>query len=97
MLTAAHPVSVSIVNGYFCANCCDVSKAKKGENPHPSTDPNNVDSKNRDSSRADNSAVLFGGALSETLRADAVSAVDGTQPDDPATAPRTGQTVDVLA
>lgn len=26
-------MSVSIVNGYSCSNCADVSKAKKGQDP----------------------------------------------------------------
>ena len=89
-------MAISIVNGYFCANSCDVAKAKKGEDPHPSTDPGDVDGNDRDSLRADESAVLFGGTLS-ALRSNAVTAVDGPQPADPASARRAGQTVDVLA
>jgi hypothetical protein len=90
-------MAMSIVNGYFCANACDVAKAKKGENPHPSTNPGDVDNKDRNSLRADDPAVLFGGALSAPLSADAVKSLDGTQPADPASARRAGQTVDVLA
>jgi hypothetical protein len=90
-------MAISIVNGYFCASSCDVAKAKKGENPHPSTDPGNVDNKDRKPLRADDPAVLFGGALSAPLSANAVKFVDETQPADPASARRTGQTVDVLA
>ena len=90
-------MAISIVNGYFCASSCDVSKAKKGEDPHPSTDPGNVNGKDRDSSRADGPAVQFGGTLTKTLSADAVQALDGTSPNDPTAAPRTGQTVDLLA
>lgn len=60
-------MSISIVNGYFCANSCDAAKAKKGENPHPSTDPlgsepGRPDAHSR-SARADGPAVTFGGAL----------------------------------
>jgi hypothetical protein len=36
-------MTLSVANGYFCANSCDAAKAKKGEDPHPSTDPGNVD------------------------------------------------------
>jgi hypothetical protein len=90
-------MAISIVNGYFCASCCDVAKAKKGESPHPSTDPGNIDDKDRKALRTDDPAVLFGGALSASLSADAVKSVDGTQPADPASARRTGQAVDVLA
>ena len=94
-------MAISIVNGYFCANSCDAAKAKKGEDPHPSTDPGNVDGSNK-SSRADNPAVVFGGSLSNTLQAQAiqsqaVTATSGAQPDDPAAARRTGLAVDILA
>jgi hypothetical protein len=83
-------MAISIVNGYFCASTCDVAKAKKGENPHPSTEPGNVDDKDREAFRVDDPAVLFGGALS-------AARTDGTQPPTSASARRTGQTVDVLA
>ena len=88
-------MAVSIVNGYFCASCCDVSKAKKGENPHPVTDPGNLDGKDRAFLRPDEPAVQLGGALSG-LGTNAIAAIDGTQQTDPA-AQRTGQAVDVLA
>jgi hypothetical protein len=99
-------MATSIVNGYFCANSCDAAKAKKGEDPHPSTDPGNAGG-SRNSPRADNPAVVFGGSLSKTLQAQAiqsqaiqsqaVAATGGGQADDPAAARRTGLAVDVLA
>jgi hypothetical protein len=94
-------MATSIVNGYFCANSCDAAKAKKGEDPHPSTDPGN-EGGSRNSPRADNPAVVFGGSLSNTLQAQAiqsqaVTATSGGQADDPAGARRTGLAVDVLA
>jgi hypothetical protein len=94
-------MGISIVNGYFCANSCDAAKAKKGEDPHPSTDPGNVGG-TENSSRADNPAVVFGGSLSNTLQAQtiqsqAIAATSGAQPDDAAVARRTGLAVDVLA
>ena len=89
-------MAIAIVNGYFCANSCDAAKAKKGEDPHPSTDQGNVDGSNN-SSRADNPAVVFGGLLSGTLQTYAVGAASGVQPDDPAAARRTGLAVDILA
>jgi hypothetical protein len=90
-------MAVSVVNGYFCANSCDAAKAKKGEDPHPSSDPGNVDGSNN-SSRADNPAVVFGGSLSNTLRSYAVTATSAAHPDDPAAAaPRTGLAIDILA
>jgi hypothetical protein len=80
-------MAIAIVNGYFCANSCDAAKAKKGEDPHPSTDPGSVDGSNN-SPRADNPAVVFGGSLSSTL---------GAQSDDPTAAQRTWLAVDILA
>jgi hypothetical protein len=29
---------VQIVNGYLCMNCCDVDKAREGQDPHQATD-----------------------------------------------------------
>lgn len=29
---------MQIVNGYVCMNCCDVDKARLGQDPHQSTD-----------------------------------------------------------
>jgi len=89
-------MAISIVNGYFCANSCDAAKAKKGEDPHPSTGPGSVDG-NNNSSRADNPAVVFGGSLSNTLQAQAVGAIGSTQPNAPAAAQRTGLAVDITA
>jgi hypothetical protein len=65
-------MAVSVVNGYFCANSCDAAKAKKGQDPHPSTDPGSVDGNDRSSPRADDPAVVFGGSLSSTLQAQAI-------------------------
>jgi hypothetical protein len=89
-------MAISIVNGYFCANSCDASKAKKGEDPHPSTDPGTVDGNDRNSSRAGNPAVVFGGSLSN-LQAYAVGATSSAQADDPTAARRTGLAVEILA
>jgi hypothetical protein len=94
-------MAVSVVNGYFCANSCDAAKAKKGEDPHPSTDPGSVDGNDRSSARADDPAVVFGGSLSSTLRAQAiqtqaVAATGSAQPGDPAATRRTGLAVDIL-
>lgn len=90
-------MAISVVNGYFCANFCDTAKAKKGEDPHPSTDTGGVDGNDRGSARADDPAVVFGGSLSNTLQTYAVGATGATQPDDPTAALRTGSTVDILA
>jgi hypothetical protein len=91
-------MATAIVNGYFCANSCDAAKAKKGQDPHSSTDPGSVNGNDRNSSRADNPAVVFGNSLSNTLQIYAVGATGATQPDDPApSAQRTGLAIDILA
>jgi hypothetical protein len=95
-------MAISVVNGYFCANSCDAAKAKKGEDPHPSTDPGSVNGNDRSSARADDPAVVFGGSLSSALQAQAgqsqaVAAIGSVQPDDQAAARRTGPAVDILA
>ena len=58
-------MTVSVVNGFVCYSSCDVSKAKKGKDPHPSTGAGNVDQDSEPSSpgRADQPAVVFGGSL----------------------------------
>jgi hypothetical protein len=90
-------MAIAIVNGYFCANSCDAAKAKKGQDPHPSTALGSVNGNDRNSSRADNPAVVFGGSLSNTLQTCAVGATGATQPDDPASARRTGFAIDIFA
>jgi len=95
-------MAISVVNGYFCANSCDAAKAKKGEDPHPSSDTGSVDANDRSSVRGDDPAVVFGGSLSSTLQAQAIQsqavvATGSAQPDDPASARRTGLAIDILA
>lgn len=92
-------MAVSIVNGFFCSSSCDVSKAKKGENPHPSTDPGNVDKKDGpwSPSRTDQPAVVFGGTLRGAPGVDSVKAIDGTQAADAAKLWRSKFAVDLLA
>jgi hypothetical protein len=91
-------MATSIVNGYYCASSCDVAKAKKGENPHPSTDTGGVKDQDKDNNplQADGPAVLFGGALS-ALSADAIQPTSDASATDPAAARRAGQAVDILA
>jgi hypothetical protein len=60
-------MAISIVNGFFCANSCDVSKAKKGENPHPSTDPAAADGTSGGGPE-EAPAVRFGGSLGSLSR-----------------------------
>jgi hypothetical protein len=82
-------MAVSIVNGFFCANSCDVSKAKKGEDPHPAIGNAEAD-KTQIAGRAD-PAVVFDGALSSLQAADPALA---KAPANPTTS---GSVVDLLA
>ncbi len=92
-------MAVSIVNGFFCASSCDVRKAKKGQNPHPSTDPGNVEQTGGHSnpSRSDQPAVLWGSSLRDPSSTDRVKAINGAQPPDPAKSLRSQFAIDLLA
>jgi hypothetical protein len=73
--TGALPVSPSvltgasgmeIVNGYICMNCCDVDKARLGQDPHQSSDQSKKQiERYLDKLAAGNfgPAVTFGGSL----------------------------------
>jgi hypothetical protein len=91
-------MTVSVVNGFVCYSSCDVSKAKKGEDPYPSTGSGNVDKENAASSagRADQLAVVFGGSLG-TSAADSVTAVESALPANSTGLSRSKFLVDVLA
>jgi len=52
-------MAVSIVNGFVCTSSCDVAKARKGEDPHPSSPAAGEPQDAIDHGPA----VLFGGAL----------------------------------
>ena len=57
---------MQIVNGYVCMNCCDVDKARLGQDPHQSADQLKKQIEQRldnSSSGAFGPAVTFGGAL----------------------------------
>jgi hypothetical protein len=62
-------MSVSVVNGYLCYSCCDVAKAKRGEDPHPKHGADAISGHNtahggrQDASLFDGPAVTFGGIL----------------------------------
>jgi hypothetical protein len=91
-------MTISVVNGFVCYSSCDVSKAKNGEDPHPSTDSGNVDKESAASSLgwADQPAVVFGGSLSRSA-ADSVKAVASAQPANSTGLSRSKFLVDVLA
>ncbi len=91
-------MAVSVVNGFVCYSSCDVSKAKQGKDPHPSTGAGNLDQDNESSApgRADQPAVVLGGSLGASA-ADSVTAVADTEPANSAELSRSKFLVDVLA
>jgi hypothetical protein len=68
----------SVVNGFLCTCSCDVAKAKRGVDPHPSTtaaqNPAKPETKNGVVTD-DKSAVTFGGSLAATAAATSATAV----------------------
>ena len=91
-------MAVSVVNGFVCYSSCDVSKAKQGKDPHPSTSAGNVDKESATASlaRADQPAVVFGGSLDPSA-AHRVTAAESTQPANQTALSRSKFLVDVLA
>src|SRR5579863_6346291 len=60
---------MEIVNGYICMNCCDVDKARLGQDPHQSADQiqKQIDRQlHRFAPENFGPAVTFGGSLQTT-------------------------------
>lgn len=80
-------MSIRMVNGYACASCEDVAKAKRGENPARADEP----SAKKSGPGAPNEgapgepAVVYGGTLAALT---AVSAGAEARTDDPGRRPR---------
>jgi hypothetical protein len=61
---------IEMVNGYPCANCTDVSNAKRGLDPeNPTRDPVKQEQLDMKAGRAPEPAVTFGESLAERIRA----------------------------
>jgi len=79
---------VQIVNGYLCMNCCDVDKARLGQDPHQSTDQIQKQIDRQLHPLAPHNfgpAVTLGGSLQRTASAqggndDGTRASSGTNP-----------------
>jgi hypothetical protein len=55
---------IEMVNGYPCANCTDVSNARRGLNPeNPTSDPVKQEQLDREAGRVMEPAVTYGGSL----------------------------------
>lgn len=94
-----------IVNGYICMNCCDIDKARLGQDPQQSTDQLQKQLK-RHIDRLDPAnfgpAVAFGGSLQgpsagSGLGGDGVSTADASQIAQNSTTPTSSSTVDLIA
>ena len=90
-------MAVSVVNGFVCYSSCDVSKAKQGKDPHPSTRADAADSARRASGRAEEPAVVFGGSLSGLSAASAVEPGDNVRSADQTKTQSRPFTIDLLA
>jgi hypothetical protein len=56
---------IEIVNGYICMNCCDVDKARMGQDPHQSTNQiqKQLEQLEKSGPTTLDPAVKFGGSL----------------------------------
>jgi hypothetical protein len=91
---------ISFVNGFLCTSSCDVSKAKRGIDPHPKTgslpEVGKPNTSKDGIARLDGDAVVFGGSLSANAATAAVQPVSTVQFAAPAGIPGQGQAVDLL-
>jgi hypothetical protein len=88
---------MQIVNGYVCMNCCDVDKARLGQDPHQSADQlkKQIERQLDKSSPANfGPAVTFGGTL-QANSANNVGANSSSQITDQ-TGPPPSSTVNLL-
>jgi hypothetical protein len=94
-----------IVNGYICMNCCDIDKARLGQDPQQSTDQLQKQLK-RHIDRLDpanfSPAVAFGGSLQGPSAGngsggDGLSAADAPQIAQNSVTPISSSTVDLIA
>ena len=89
---------MQIVNGYVCMNCCDVDKARLGQDPHQSADQLKKQIEQRlDKSSSENfgPAVTFGGAL-QANDANGASDASGSPPTTDPTGPAQPSSVNLL-
>ena len=78
---------MQIVNGFVCMNCCDIDKARLGQDPHQSTDQVQKQIDRHLDNLAPSGfgpAVTFGGTLQATGASGDATATAG--------APQSGQT-----
>jgi hypothetical protein len=93
---------MQIVNGFVCMNCCDIDKARLGQDPHQSTDQVQKQIDRYLGNRAPSGfgpAVTFGGTLQATTTGpsgDAPTAAGAPQSSQTGNASAASATVDLV-
>jgi hypothetical protein len=90
---------MQIVNGYICMNCCDVDKARLGQDPHQQA--NQIQKQLKDlfdsPASAKSGPATFGGSLQATGSAGNAASADASGALQAASGPVASSRVDVLA
>jgi hypothetical protein len=93
---------MQIVNGFVCMNCCDIDKARLGQDPHQSTDQVQKQIDRYLGNRAPSGfgpAVTFGGTLQATATGasgDAPTTAGGRQSSQTGNTSAASATVDLV-
>ena len=90
---------IEIVDGYICMNCCDVDKARMGEDPHQSTNQiqKSLDRHLDKLAPTDfGPAVTFGGSLQATATGIAADPVSMSQASENVNGPVAALGVNIL-
>jgi hypothetical protein len=90
---------MQIVNGYLCMNCCDIDKARLGQDPHQSTNQiqKQIEQKlDKLTPPKFGPAVTFGGSLQATSADGAYDPSGGPQPSPDANGPVSTTSVDLV-
>jgi hypothetical protein len=91
---------MQIVNGYICMNCCDVDKARLGQDPHQQANQIQKQLKqllDKPAAARNDPAVTFGGSLQRSANSSAANAVASSQTNPAASGQGASATVNVLA
>lgn len=86
---------MQIVNGYLCMNCCDVDKAREGQDPHQASDQIQKQIEQRLNPLAPRHFgpdVIFGGALTPSDGANGTDSANGDSSTTSAAQARSGAT-----
>jgi hypothetical protein len=91
---------MQVVNGYICMNCCDVDKARLGQDPHQQA--NQIQKQLKElfdgpASARTGSAVTFGGSLQAAGSGDSAASAGSSEKSPAANGPVASSREDVLA